>query len=685
MNLYSSIRECKGIGDKTEKLFNKLGVYSCLDMLLYFPRAFAEYPDPANPLDITVNKVFAIKGTVIGRPLLRSTARMAIVIARMTDGLNDFQLTFFRQPYIAKTLHDGDEYIFYGKVTSKGSMFQMDQPRVFSPDKYIQMQQSFQPVYSLTEGLKNQMVIKAVDGILTEGIYPDEIIPEHIMSAYHFPNQQKAIANMHFPKTKEDHDVARAKFAYEEFLLFLLGIKYQKYQLEKLPNNYPVNSIDVMEQVRNSLKFELTDGQKNALIDILKDVSGDTCMQRLLQGDVGSGKTIIAFLTMIAFAENGYQAAIMAPTEVLATQHYESLCNLVKKNRLDYEVVLLTGSVKTTAKNQIKKRLLEDRPILAVGTHALIQDNVKFARLGLVITDEQHRFGVNQRDIFSEKGEHPHVLVMSATPIPRTLSIILYGDLDVSVMEGVPAKRLPIKNCVVKDKMHPACYKKILEQLNMGHQAYVICPLVAGSEDINAKDVISYTEELKDIFPKGITIAALHGKMKPSEKQHIMDEFASNKIKILVSTTVIEVGIDVGNATIIMIENAERFGLAQLHQLRGRVGRSDKQSYCILMNGSDSETASERLEILNNSNDGFYIAEEDLKLRGPGEYFGLRQSGDISFKVGDIYADQQMLRSAEADAEDILCSDPDLSSPENYKLAQRVKAYMKERSESTGI
>ncbi len=388
---------------------------------------------------------------------------------------------------------------------------------------------------------------------------------------------------------------------------------------------------------------------------------------------------------MIAFAENGYQSAIMAPTEVLATQHYESLCQLIKKNKLDYDVVLLTGSVKAADKKRIRERLMEDRPVLAVGTHALIQDKVEFARLGLVITDEQHRFGVNQRDVFSDKGNHPHVLVMSATPIPRTLSIILYGDLDVSVMEGLPSKRLPIKNCVVKDKMHPACYKKILEQLNMGHQAYIICPLVEGSEDINAKDVISYTEELRTIFPKRITISALHGKMKAAEKQQIMDDFAANKIKILVSTTVIEVGIDVGNATIIMIENAERFGLAQLHQLRGRVGRSDKQSYCILMNGSDSDDATKRLEILNSSNDGFYIAEEDLRLRGPGEYFGLRQSGDISFKVGDIYADQEMLRSAEADAEDILRADPDLSTPANYKLSQRVRAYMKERSENTGI
>ncbi|MCR5785879.1 MAG: ATP-dependent DNA helicase RecG [Eubacterium sp.] len=685
MELYSSIRYLKGIGDKTEKMFNKLGVYSCLDMLLYFPRAFAEYPDIVNPIDITVNKVFAVKGRIVGRPVLKKTARMDIVLAKMTDGLNEFSLTFFRQGYLAKTLNTSQEFIFYGKVYAKGQFFQMDQPRVFTVEKYREMQTSMQPVYPLTTGLKNQTVVKGVEAALSEGLYPEEIIPGYIMEEYDFPPAKTAVRDMHFPISANDYLKAKSKFAYEEFLLFVLGIKYQKMSLEKTPNNFCIENTDEMETVKNNLGFELTPSQKDALFDILSDVSGKSCMQRLLQGDVGSGKTIVAFLSMIVFAQNGYKSALMAPTEVLAVQHYEAMTKLINKNKLNYEVLLLTGSVKEKDKKIIREKLKGDAPLFVIGTHALIQEKVEYSNLGLVITDEQHRFGVNQRDAFSNKGLHPHVLVMSATPIPRTLSIILYGDLDISVMEGMPAKRLPIKNAVVKEKSHPACYKKILEQLNMGHQAYVICPLAEESEDINAKDVISYCEELRNIFPKTIRIEYLHGKMKSDKKQEIMDDFSSNKIKILVSTTVIEVGIDVANATIIMIENAERFGLAQLHQLRGRVGRSDKQSYCILVNGSDKDEASERLEILNGSNDGFYIAEQDLKLRGPGEYFGYRQSGDVSFKIGDIYEDQMMLKKAARDAARIIEKDPELSLPENAAISARVLSYMKERAQSTGI
>ena len=685
MELYSSIRGLKGIGEKTEKLFGKLGVYSCLDMLLYFPKSFAEYPDIADPVDITVNKVFAVKGKVLDKPLRKKTARMDIVIAQMTDGLNEFGLTFFRQPYMSSVLKSGDEFVFYGKVYAKGQKFQMDQPRVFTTEKYQEMQTSLQPVYPLTFGLKNQTVIKGVEAALSNGVFPDEIIPENIAVKYDFPNEKDAVFAMHFPKSKEEYLRARSKFTYEEFLFFILGIKYQKQSLGNIKNNYRITETSVMEEVKNNLGYELTPSQKDALFDILRDVSAEGCMQRLLQGDVGSGKTIVAFLSMIAFAQNGYKSALMAPTEVLAVQHYESLCKLVKKNGLKTEVLLLTGSVKAKEKREIYEKLIKDEPVFVIGTQALIQEGVLYNGLGLVVTDEQHRFGVNQRDIFSQKGSHPHVLVMSATPIPRTLSIILYGDLDVSVMEGMPRKRLPIKNAVVKEKSHPACYRKILEQLNMGHQAYVICPLAEESEEINAKDVVSFCNQLRDVFPKTVRIEYLNGKLPSSQKQEIMDDFASGKIKILVSTTVIEVGIDVANATIIMIENAERFGLAQLHQLRGRVGRSDKQSYCILVNGSDKDEASERLEILNGSNDGFYIAEQDLKLRGPGEYFGYRQSGDMSFKVGDIYEDQNMLKNAASDAADILSKDPALDLPEHQRLKARVLLYMKERAELTGI
>ena len=402
-------------------------------------------------------------------------------------------------------------------------------------------------------------------------------------------------------------------------------------------------------------------------------------MQRLIQGDVGSGKTILAFLAMADAAHNGYQSAIMAPTEVLARQHYETFQQLCERFGLHIPVVLLTGSMTARQKRRAYEALEVYENAMVIGTHALIQEKAVYQNLALVITDEQHRFGVKQRETFAQKGYEPHVLVMSATPIPRTLAIILYGDLDISVIDEVPAKRLPIKNCVVNTTYRPKAYSFIENEIKMGHQAYVICPLVEESENMEAENVTDYAKKLRGIFPEEIQLGVLHGQMKPDQKNKIMEEFAAGSIQVLISTTVVEVGVNVPNATVMLIENAERFGLAQLHQLRGRVGRGDAQSYCIMVNCSDNKNAAKRLDILNRSNDGFKIASEDLKLRGPGDFFGIRQSGDMQFALADIYQDAGVLQKASEEVTAILEQDPELEKPENRNLKRYLEEFFEDR------
>lgn len=420
--------------------------------------------------------------------------------------------------------------------------------------------------------------------------------------------------------------------------------------------------------------------------EIENDLKGSTLGARLVQGDVGSGKTILAFLAMIMSAENGYQSALMVPTEVLAKQHYESLLKLLEKHDLGiYSPVLLTGSTRAKEKKEIYEKIASGEAKMIIGTHALIQEKVEYHSLALVITDEQHRFGVRQRITLSDKGKEPNVLVMSATPIPRTLAIILYGDLDISVVDELPAKRLPIKNCVVDTSYRPKAYRFMEKEIAAGHQVYVICPMVEESEGLEAENVTDYTQKLRQVFPPEIAVEALHGQMKPAQKNEIMERFAANEIQILVSTTVVEVGVNVPNATVMMVENAERFGLAQLHQLRGRVGRGDAQSYCIFMQGSGAKETSRRLEILNKSNDGFFIASEDLKLRGPGDLFGERQSGLMEFTIADIYRDAAILKQASDAARELLELDPDLSLPQNERLKQRLDAYCMRRLEDLGL
>ena len=448
---------------------------------------------------------------------------------------------------------------------------------------------------------------------------------------------------------------------------------------------FPIRAVWKTEEVIENMPYRLTNAQMRVWGELERDLKGHTRMARLVQGDVGSGKTILAFLAMIMTAENGYQSALMVPTEVLARQHYESLCTLLKENNLtEYNPRLLTGSTKAKERREIYASLEDGSCKMVIGTHALIQEKVQYKNLALVITDEQHRFGVRQRTALAEKGEPPNVLVMSATPIPRTLAIILYGDLSISVIDELPAKRLPIKNCVVDTSYRPKAYRFITRQVELGRQAYVICPMVEESEGLEAENVTDYTQLLKKELP-GSTVEMLHGQMKAAQKNEIMERFASGEIQVLVSTTVVEVGVNVPNATVMMVENAERFGLAQLHQLRGRVGRGEHQSYCIFIRGNKDQETAKRLEILNHSNDGFYIASEDLKLRGSGDLLGTRQSGDMEFQMADIFRDADILQKASEAASELLADDPYFEKPEHELLKKVMKSYLDLENHDIGL
>ena len=685
MDLSSSVREAKGIGPKSEELLHKLGVYSVSDMLLSFPRSYVQYPEPVEHGLIEVGRICAVAAHPTGRVNVHKTARVTVTSCNVTDGYITLLMTWFNAPFVAKLLKEEREYIFYGKVLAKGGRFVMEQPKLFRAGEYDSRRKSLQPVYRLTEGLKNQTVVKAVSSILEEGLCPPEVLPESVLKKYGFAPQKEAIRQIHFPQTVEEYEQARRKFAYEEFFLFLIGIRFQKASMAASPNAFPITDDAPVFRAAEHLPYSLTDGQRQALEDILSDVSSDGCMQRLIQGDVGCGKTVIAFMVMLLFSCSGYQSALMAPTETLAKQHYASLQAFLAQQEADVPVYLLTGSMKQAEKKLVYHAIQDEAPCMVIGTHALIQDAVSFANLGLVITDEQHRFGVRQRRQLYEKGACPHILVMSATPIPRTLSLILYGDLDVSVISELPKERLPVKNAVIGTDMRKQAYRKIYSEIKNGHQAYIICPLVEHSDEIEAEDVEEYTGKLRGIFPREVRIDCLNGRMKSAEKERIMEDFVQNRTQILVSTTVIEVGINVPNATVMLIENAERFGLAQLHQIRGRVGRGSDQSYCILVNGSGKPEAAKRLEILKQSNDGFEIAQEDLKLRGPGEYFGERQSGDMRFRTASIYEDADLLQAASYDAAAVLKNDPDLSRPEHAAVRERVRQYMHERESYAGL
>lgn len=686
MNDKTPLRELKGVGEKTEKLFQKIGITTAEELLRYYPRTYDIYEEPVEIASAEEDKTVSIRATIATGIYINQIRNLQVLTTTVADASGRLPVAWFNAPYLRGTLKKGSLFILRGKIIRKKGRPQMEHPEIFTPAAYEEIIHSMQPVYGLTKGLSNKMITKLVHQILDTRPLHGEYLPEEIRERYQLADANYAIRTIHFPKNMQELLTARKRLVFDEFLLFVLAIQLLKEKTEEAPNTFSMKPVWTTEEIIEGLPYDLTGAQKNVWHEIERDLSGHKLMSRLVQGDVGSGKTVIAFLAMVLSAENGFQSALMVPTEVLANQHYEGFLRLMEEQNIaSCHPVLLTGSTTARQKREIYQKIADGEVNVIIGTHALIQERVEYKNLGLVITDEQHRFGVRQREALTTRGNPPHVLVMSATPIPRTLAIILYGDLDISIIDELPAKRLPIKNCVVGTSYRPKAYSFIEKQVQMGRQAYVICPMVEESEGLEAENVTDYARKLQEILPGEIKVEILHGKMKPKEKNRIMEAFASGEIQVLVSTTVVEVGVNVPNATVMMVENAERFGLAQLHQLRGRVGRGEHQSYCIFIQGNNEENTSKRLKILNESNDGFYIAGEDLKLRGPGDLFGIRQSGLMEFKIGDIYNDAGILKNASEAAGEILALDFDLILPQHKALKEHLKGYMSEELENLGI
>ena len=640
------LNEINGIGEKTEKIFYRAGIEKVEDLLTYYPRYYDTFEEPVLVRNLECDRTQAIYATVVRNVEVKRIRNLQIITGYLRDSEGyALRAVWFNSAYLKGKLHIGDTFVFRGFVKESRGGFEISQPKIYGIREYNKKMGEMQPVYPLVSGMTNNIVQKAIKQAfnLTE---PTENIPKSVKEKFNLIDKVSAIKAIHYPKNYADMQLARKRLIFDEFFSFIVTLRNLKEKNDITVNENKLEEPKEITDLINNLPFKLTNAQLRTWNEIKEDIASDRVMNRLVQGDVGSGKTILAVLLVLTAAFNGKQGAIMAPTEVLARQHYEFVTDLIIKNNLNFNVTILVGSLTAKEKRLAYEKIESGETDIVIGTHAVIQEKVHFKDLAVAVTDEQHRFGVRQREMISEKGNHPHIMVMSATPIPRTLAIIMYGDLDISVIDELPAGRKTIANCVVGTEYRPKAYNFIEKQVDSGRQVYIICPTVEYSEAVEGENVIEYSEKLNKILHPGIKVEYLHGRMKPSEKNEIMERFARNEIQVLVSTTVVEVGVNVPNATVMMVENAERFGLAQLHQLRGRVGRGQYQSYCIFINGSGKKDAEKRLEILNKSNDGFFIANEDLKLRGPGDFFGVRQSGDFEFKLGDIMNDADLLKDA---------------------------------------
>ena len=679
------LTDLKGVGEKTGKLFERLGIRTVRDLLSYYPRDYQAYERPVPIGQLKEQRIMSVESALATSADLLRFNRMQLVSAQIRDLTGSLQLAWYNMPYMRSHLKTGEMYVFRGRVAKKRGRLVMEQPEVFTPEAYEALEDSLQPVYGQTRGLGNKAIVKMVRQALEVRQMEREYMPGDIRRRQELAEINYALERIHFPADRAELLFARKRLVFDEFFLFLTGVKRLKEHRENKASSYIIRETALAVRLKESLPYRLTRAQEQAFADVCRDMGGGFVMNRLIQGDVGSGKTIVAVLALLSAAENGFQGALMAPTEVLARQHFESITKLFADCGIEKRLVLVTGSMTAKEKREAYAAIASHEADIVIGTHALIQEKVVYDKLALVITDEQHRFGVGQRELLSGKGDSPHVLVMSATPIPRTLAIILYGDLDISVIDELPAGRRAIKNCVVDPGWRPKAYAFIENQVAQGRQAYVICPMVEASEMIEAENVVDYTKSLRKELPDFIRVEYLHGKMKAKDKNRIMEEFAAGEIQVLVSTTVIEVGVNVPNATVMMIENAERFGLAQLHQLRGRVGRGADQSYCIMINGSGDGDAAKRLDILNKSNDGFFIASEDLRLRGPGDVFGLRQIGDLEFRLADIFTDADVLKRASQEVSRLFAEDPGLEKEEHKELRARIEAYLGDHYEKLSL
>lgn len=671
MKLTDSIRYIKGVGEKKQLLFNKLGIYNAADVLYHLPRDYEDRTSVKPICELIDGESACIMVRLASEVKSFSPRRgLKMVQAVMSDGSSQIKVVWFNMPYMAQKLKPNTEYVLYGKVSYRGMSCEMVNP-VLDESGNHRNTGGIVPIYPLTGGLTQKNIRDVINIVLTNAEEIPELIPTYILNEFKLMGIKEAMLEIHNPTDFEKFKQARYRLAFEELLTFQLGVCMVKG--EKKKGTAPIfRDVKCASEFAKSLSFELTNAQKRVINDICRDLKSSEPMNRLVQGDVGSGKTMVAAAVMFVSIKSGYQAVMMAPTEILAKQHYNNFKKIFSK--WNVTVAILIGGQGAAERRENLELIKSGRAGIIVGTHALISENVEFYRLGLAITDEQHRFGVRQRSSLSEKGESVHMLVMTATPIPRTLSLIAYGDLDISVIDELPPGRQPIETFAVNEEMRPRINSFIMKNINEGRQAYIVCPLVEESETLDAKSAIEYAENLKNkVFPS-LEIGLIYGNMSNKEKEEVMSRFVSGELNILVSTTVIEVGVDVPNANVMVIENAERFGLSQLHQLRGRIGRGKYKSYCILISNDTGETARERMKVMCMTNDGFKISERDLELRGPGEYFGTRQHGLPGLKIANILTDMDILTEAQKAAAIILKKDRYLELDEHKYLKENFES-----------
>lgn len=676
LNLNSNIKYIKGVGEKRAGLFGSLAIFDVDALIHFFPRKYEDWTNTKTVRELQNGDCASIRATMI-TPVKEHMIRkgMTLYKCRFSDGESIINVTIFNNKYQAQALRVYEDYVLFGKVEKNLTSASMSSPKIERLDTGVRVH----PIYPATGKLTSNAIAKVVKTALESLEEIPETLDKSVRDKYKLISLDRAIRQIHFPDSDEDMQKARYRLIFEELLTLQLGLLKLKGR-NKAETNLKITA-DFTEEFKSLLPFEMTNAQQRAIKDCLSDMAGDYPMSRLLQGDVGSGKTAVAAGLCYSVIKNGYQCALMAPTEILAVQHYEGLSKMLSPAGIN--VRLLTGSTKAKEKREIKASLMEGEIDLLIGTHAIIQNDVEFKSLGLVITDEQHRFGVKQRAALAEKGEGIHTLVMSATPIPRTLGLILYGDLDISILDELPPGRQEIRTDVVDSRYHQRLYKFIRDAADRGEQAYIVCPAIEENEDsTDLKSAEQYAEELSEGAFRGYNLGLLHGKMKPKEKENVMKAFSSGDVQILVATTVVEVGVDVPNATIMVIENAERFGLSQLHQLRGRIGRGSKKSFCVLVSDSKSENSRNRLAVMKNNSNGFKIADEDLKARGPGDFFGERQHGLPALKIADMLQDMETLHLAQQCAGEILAEDSNLDLPKNKHLCDNISKMFREVSYS---
>ncbi len=679
MDAMTPVSELKGIGDHKTRLLAGIGIRTLDELIHYFPREYEIKKEKSCIGELEQGDIYLVEGDIVSEPQNLRVKKLVMTKLKIKDETGELSVVWYQQAYLKNAFKPGQHLILKGKVSLKMGRLQMESPKVIKEEELVRISdQTLLPIYPLSRQISgkfiSELIVQAM-GYLSGRL--KDPLPLEIKKNYDLCEYNYALAQIHNPDDVFALEVAKKRLIFDEFLLFQMGLQMLRTENYRTPNGYQFDRKEMLNTFTQNLPFQLTGAQQRTWDEIYRDMTGQITMNRLVQGDVGSGKTIVAALALMLACENGYQATMMVPTEVLAKQHFISLNQLFEP--LGIEIKLLVGSMTKKQKTQIYDELESGRIQVVIGTHALIQEGVKFNNLALVITDEQHRFGVKQRERLAGKGHFPHTLVMSATPIPRTLALIVFGDMDISLIDELPPGRQEIKTYSVNGSYRDRIYRFIEKEVAQGRQCYVVCPMVEDNEEIDdVASVVSYAETLKSEVAEGIRITYLHGKMKPKEKNAIMESFSAGDIDILVSTTVIEVGVNVPNATLMVIENADRFGLAGLHQLRGRVGRGSHQSHCVLISDSRGQATRQRLKVLEESTDGFYIAEYDLKLRGPGDAFGIKQHGLPEFRIGDLMENADLLKTTGELARRIIEEDPLLTSGYYQYLGEVMHRYFKE-------